>query len=109
MASPRAETKGDDPVATKFYAFLYRVPSQTIQAAGAGIGTVMGEEGVDFDSRETNPNIGLHIETWIILRFLMLVDDQLKLGADGKLEEMQTRLDAIRDRLGEDFGASVPV
>jgi len=94
-----------DPIATKFYAFLYRIPSQTIHATGAGLGTVMREEGVAFDSRETNPNIGLHMETWIVLRFLALINDHLNIDTDPKVAELEVRLQAIRDRLGEDFGA----
>jgi hypothetical protein len=95
-----------DPVATKFYAFLYRIPSQTIHATGAGLGTVMREEGVAFDSRETNPNIGLHIETWLVVRFLALMNDHLNINIGPKVAEFETRLQAVRDRLGEDFGAA---
>jgi hypothetical protein len=95
-----------DPVATKFYAFLYRIPSQTIHAAGGGIGTVMREEGIAFDSRDANPNIELHIETWIVLQFLTLINAKLNLGVDAKLDELRARLEAIRARLGDDFGVS---
>jgi hypothetical protein len=94
----------DDPVATKLYAFLYRIPSQTMHASGGGIGTVMREEGVAFDSRETNPNIGLHTETWLVIQFLALINDKLDLGVSGKLGELKGRLDAIHARLGDDFG-----
>jgi hypothetical protein len=94
-----------DPIATKFYAFLYRIPSQTIHATGAGFGTVMREEGVAVDSRETNPNIGLHMETWIALRFLALMNDHLSIDTGPKVVELDVRLQAIGDRLGEDFGA----
>ena len=94
-----------DPTATKFYAFLYRIPSQTIHATGAGFGAVIREEGVAFDSRETNANIGLHVETWIVLRFLALMNDHLNIDAGPKVAELEARLQAIGDRLGEDFGA----
>jgi hypothetical protein len=40
----------------------------------------MREEGIAFDSREVNPNIELHIETWIVLQFLTLINDKLNLG-----------------------------
>jgi hypothetical protein len=65
----------------------------------------MREEGVAFDSRATNPNIGLHMETWIALRFLALMNDHLSIDTGPKVVELDVRLQAIGDRLGEDFGA----
>ena len=96
----------NDRGVTRFYAFLYRIPSQTIHATGAGWGTVMQEDGISFDSREPNPNIDLSIEIWIILQFLSLMNDHLAIDIGTRVEELEKRLDEVRDRLGDDYGAS---
>ena len=98
-----------DPTATKLYAFFYRIPGQTSHATGAGLGTVIREEGVAFDGREVNPNIGLYMETWVVQQFVALMEDRLKLNIDSKLAELKKRLETIRDRLDEDFGATAQV
>jgi hypothetical protein len=95
-----------DPIATKYYAFLYRIPSQTVHGAGAGLGVVMGERGVAFDSRETKPNISLSIETWLLLQFLSLINNRMRIDISSKLEELKERLTCIESRLGEDRGGA---
>jgi hypothetical protein len=96
----------NDPTASAIYTFFYRIPSQAGHATGAGFGSVMREEGVVLDSRESNPNIGLFFEAWILQQSLTLLNDYLKLGIETKLVELAEELTAIESRLGENFEAA---
>ncbi|MGA2760872.1 MAG: hypothetical protein ABSF08_11190 [Candidatus Cybelea sp.] len=95
---------GSDPTAKKLYAFFYRIPSQTGHATGAGFGAVYKERGVDFNSQEPNPNIGLAVDAWIIHQFLKLMNVELGLKFTVAVNAFSARLESIRERLGDDLG-----
>jgi hypothetical protein len=67
---------------------------------------ILQEDGISFDSREPNPNIDVSIEIWVILRFLSLMNDHLAIDIGANVEELEKRLDEVRNRLGDDYGAS---
>jgi|HubBroStandDraft_4_1064222.scaffolds.fasta_scaffold117209_3 hypothetical protein len=66
----------------------------------------MQEDGISFDSREPSPNIDLSIEIWVILRLLSLMNDHLAIDIGANGEELEKRPDEVRNRLGDDYGAS---
>lgn len=68
------------------YALHYRVPSQTLHAGILGMRDVFREEGINFDSREPDPNYTILVLCRYLVLFLRLLNHVFDLGKKTEID-----------------------
>jgi len=90
----------------KSYAFHYRIASQTVHGGILGMRDVFGENGVNFDGREDNPNLALLFMSSYILVFLRVLNDVFKLARDADLDAFTAEYQTLQKRILQPLAAA---
>jgi hypothetical protein len=83
----------------QLYTLHYRIASQIAHGAFAGIGMVIGDEGVTFDSRIPEPNNSIQMVILYVLGFFQILNRELELGVSETIEGFKTDFERITSRL----------
>jgi hypothetical protein len=83
----------------RLYTLQYRIPSQMAHGTFAGVGGVLSEAGISFDSRETLPTYTIGTITVYILAFLQILNEVFKLDLEKELAEMEIRRGELQSRM----------
>lgn len=89
----------EDERMTALYALNYRVHSQMAHGTIAGVGGVWGEDGLQLDSRQKNPNLSLEAVTAYVLGFLELMNKHLRISASAQIETLKDKFHIAQTRL----------